>query len=580
MRRCRLAGGFIAMIMCLAVAAGAQRVSGTVRDSASGRPLAGATVTSIGSTAAAGVRAVTDANGRFSLAAVRPTSVRVIRIGYRPSVASVAADTEVEIRLVAITLELETIQVQSSRRCPVRTDDALADSLWSRVRRVLARSIESRHVLPATLRVVRYWRSVDYVGRQRIDSQTTSTRVEAGKPVTMSEKSAAVLAGSGFAVARASGIKVYAPDESVLLDTSFARVHCFTVAHSNTPAGEIGVAFAPTPDDDTVAGLAGVAWLDGARTMLDSVPFRYTNVRGSVAGSGRSAPGGVIRFARAPNDVPFVVSWELRQPQGVKQVQWAAVDGVRGHGIGQVVSLNDETGAVVVDASWPDGTSWRQPLSTLSGVVVDLKTNVPRAGVAVQLINADRTSVSDASGAFQFDDLLPGPYTIAIADTLLAVFHSLIGGDSPKIEGGLRSTALADHVKLINGRFEEQPLVRAIQVDSGPMPPVRVRLPDPTPTFRHACGRVAERDSIGIIAAWVIDRGARAAGATVRAQWISAETIRQISVVSDQEGRALLCDLPTTGVVALSVALAGGPTRETVVELHGPRVALATVEVR
>lgn len=102
-------GALLVLVLGMAPAALAQTVRGTVTDSASQRPLEGATVTMSGSNK----RVLTGSDGQFVFvgAPAGPTSLRVQMIGYGPAVRPVTVvdgeDAEVNFSLVLKPIELE-----------------------------------------------------------------------------------------------------------------------------------------------------------------------------------------------------------------------------------------------------------------------------------------------------------------------------------------------------------------------------------------------------------------------------------------------------------------------------------------
>src|SRR5215471_10930353 len=85
----RRAGLLIALVAAVAaitpLAAQAQRVRGTLTDSATGEPVTGAVVSVLDSTGQFLSRTIADDKGRFAAARLRGArTLHVVRIGYRP----------------------------------------------------------------------------------------------------------------------------------------------------------------------------------------------------------------------------------------------------------------------------------------------------------------------------------------------------------------------------------------------------------------------------------------------------------------------------------------------------------------
>jgi hypothetical protein len=85
-----------------------------------------------------------------------------------------------------------------------------------------------------------------------------------------------------------------------------------------------------------------------------------------------------------------------------------------------VISPGDmhESGGEVARARWADGRTWSAPLGTLTGIVT--RNRIPAGGQLVTLAGTEYFAVSDSAGRFTINDLVPGPYAVAVADTILA----------------------------------------------------------------------------------------------------------------------------------------------------------------
>jgi len=78
-----------------------------------------------------------------------------------------------------------------------------------------------------------------------------------------------------------------------------------------------------------------------------------------------------------------------------------------------------ESGGELVRAAWPGNYTWHGSLATISEKVAasDGKSS---AGTVLHLPGTPYRATADSSGRFEFSDILPGPYTLAIDDPNLA----------------------------------------------------------------------------------------------------------------------------------------------------------------
>ncbi|MDB4876083.1 MAG: hypothetical protein JWM41_2529 [Gemmatimonadetes bacterium] len=402
----------------------AQHIGGSVRDSASNQPIPGAVVSVLDATGRASSRGITDAAGRFRVpmpeGAVR---LQVIRIGFRPITRTLAvagaADTTVDFAMTALPTMLEAVSVVDQPRCSKRPDRATAFALWEQARAALLASVVARESSRGTMHVLLYDRLLDASGN-RIQSQVvTDTAFVADRPLT-SGRSTSEFAERGYVEDRAQGRRYYAPDADALLDSAFVSSHCFELredaaAHAN----EIGLAFSPTPTNVAPTDIAGVLWLDRAHPALRTLEFTFTGLESEVL---NAHAGGGLTFRAMPNGVIVTERWKLHVPLfDARPIVIARGGGIP---LGQRVRATAmrDIGGELVGASWPDGTTWRATLATVGGRVIAAADGRPLDGAAVRLDGTNRSTRSDSTGHFLFEDVLPGPYTVEAADTVLAEF--------------------------------------------------------------------------------------------------------------------------------------------------------------
>src|SRR5690242_18794778 len=128
------AGLLIALVAALAAIAPAQaqRVRGTLTDSATREPVSGAVVSLLDSAGQFVSRTIADEQGRFSAARLRGArTLHVVRIGYRPVDTPLTEnDSTVDLRLVPIASRLATMTASEGRVCPGKPGASEALELW------------------------------------------------------------------------------------------------------------------------------------------------------------------------------------------------------------------------------------------------------------------------------------------------------------------------------------------------------------------------------------------------------------------------------------------------------------------
>jgi hypothetical protein len=570
-------------------AIGAQLVRGTVRDGATGAPIVGAVVSVATTYDSLLTRTITDNLGAFALrvGGFRSTHLRVVRLGYQPEIMAheLVDSGAMDITLVAIAWGLAPVHSETRSDCPERKDAAAAAELWTQAQASLLAGIVARDANPAVMRVIRFHREVTDGKVVPIVGQTVQTITGVGTRVVSAGQTPSYFEAHGYTGSQPLGDVVYTPDDEVLVDGSFARTHCFGIDRDRDHhPGELGITFVPTGARDALTDIMGTLWVDSTRAQLRRLQFTYTHFPGISVYPG--AARGSITFETSANGTPLIVAWLLRLPPTASVGQFQETFGGYGRGYGVVLRPIPEQGGELVRATWADGTTWVSPLDTLgrvNGIVRDLTTHLPRPNVPVSLLNAARSVRTDSLGRFAFDELLPGPYVLAIDDTILALFREVVGADEPRFAGTKPARSMLDWLASRFGHRRTQgapPQLQTIGIDRGQNPDITIEIPALDRAFRSKCGGAVDVDSVGIIAAWALRGDTPQDGATIRARWTRDGAEIERSVRTDEVGRAMICGVPQGKPVSLRVAIEGRTSADsTIVHLNNTLVTFTVIRV-
>jgi hypothetical protein len=491
-------------LAAIARPAGAQQVTGVVRDSASREPVPSAVVRLFDPSGRELERTITGRDGRYRLDALSGgRQLRVVRIGFRPRTIPLPAtgrDTTLDVVLVGLPTLLEAVNVDDQPQCSRRSDRAAALALWEQARAALLATVVARESRPPMIEAITYDRTVDRRGRvvrQKVhhDSLPTSRPFIAGRRV-------GDFRDDGYADGVASQRTYYGPDADALLDPAFGDGHCFSVRQDKDKhAGQIGLAFEPVRDRDGIIDIAGIMWLDVATPSLRTIEFRYTNVERPIAGA---ETGGFVSFRTATNGLSVIDRWNLHLPsiehivatQRRVEGPGGRVGGsalpTRGDGrdLWRVLDVHD-VGAVIARAVWPDGSEWRSPLGTLRGRAVRPDSASGVSGVLVWLMGSDDSTRAAADGSFELPQLLPGLYPVFAAE-------------SP-----------ADR-----SLFQQNDSL-SITIDSAAAPPLRLVVPTLAARIKAYCkqGVVSGPGTTLLLGNVLLPDGSNASGAAIQAFW-------------------------------------------------------------
>ena len=405
------------LLMALARAGGAQELRGTVTDSVSGVPIAGAVLTLFDASGAMLRRQLSDQRGEYRIAT--DSNVRrmhVVRIGFRPRDIVVprgtSGDTRLNVQMVSIPTLLEPVHVLAAANCPRRSDRARAAALMDQARAGLVTTVVARETKPARMVRLRFIRRMEGNG-DRIESQ--EVRIDASDQVAASFKAvrtATDFVTLGFRRDSAGTQEFFGPDADVLLDDGFMQGYCFQISDRDRDRpNQIGLAFVPADHRKGRIDIEGALWIDTVARELRDLEFRYV---GLDTRYDRMRAGGRISFRAMENGVVMIDRWFFR-------LLGAASDSIFGRNSRTLRTIYyvRESGGEVAHASWPDGTEWQAALGTLRGLALD-RAGKPVPGAILRLTDTDYGVTTDGRGAFEISNLLPGPYHGEIVDSALA----------------------------------------------------------------------------------------------------------------------------------------------------------------
>lgn len=416
-----------AALAVLGSGASAQPLRGTVRDSVSRQPVAGAVVLLLGQRGDTIARTLTGVGGEYRFAPPpddrAPASVRVVRMGFAPRDRALAGRASMGDALDLVILRLPTmihaVNIRAPARCPRRGDRAVAFGLWEQARAGLLASVVARDAMPTSKRRLRFEQLYDGASDRLTRNAVRSVAsIDVGDSF-FAARTVRDFATSGFSDYDAAGdTRYYGPDAEVLLDPVFAEHYCLAVARA--PRGrpnEIGLAFEPASRDRVSIDVTGVVWIDTVRRVLSTVEFDYLGLRGAAA---RTQSGGSLSYREMPTGVVLVDQWEFR-------LVGAEIDTINAEGEIRYTSRvqRSRVGGELAMVHWPDGTTWRASLGEISGFVLR-PGGEAAVGVGIRLEDTDYRSTVDSSGWFAIGDLLPGPYRVLVEEPRLASLDLLV----------------------------------------------------------------------------------------------------------------------------------------------------------
>ncbi len=206
-----------------------------------------------------------------------------------------------------------------------------------------------------------------------------------------------------------------------------------------------------------------------------------------------------------------------------------------------------ESGGLIASGTLADGTVWSTPLAALDGNVLNSGTTQAVPGASVLLDSTDRQVRTDAEGHFAFSELLPGPYTVRVLDSVaIPQFRLDTGG---KLQA---DTMLQQVVKRIASV--------AVVLEQDRTGNVQLRLPWRAPV--EGCLGVRENEPHLVVLGDVITSDSAALGsATLTFSWSEPHEAQVQTIIeahSDERGGFVLCGIPASLPIQARVLTTSG----------------------
>jgi hypothetical protein len=403
--------------------ASAQQIHGVVRDSASAQPVSGAVLTLLDATGGVLGRGISDERGSYRLSTPSGGSVvasmRVVRIGFRPRVIlapALSARADIDIVIASLATMLEPVRVIDQPNCPRRNDRAAAFALWEQAKSGLLATVVARQENPAALLRLAFQRKMDDDGHiigQTVRIDSTDRTAASFQAV----HNATDFVANGFRDTQGASDVFLAPDAEVLLDERFVNGYCLRIAdRDRARPNEIGLAFTAATHKRDRVDIEGVIWIDTTVRALRRVDYSYVGLSRRVEDL---HPGGHLEFREMPNGLVLVDRWNIRLVTA-ESTDVVVPAKMRSDDIttARYILSPQESGGEVARAAWANGSAWQGSLGTLR-VHAITRAGAPSAGTRVRLEDTDYGATADASGNFEISNLIPGPYSLVVADPRL-----------------------------------------------------------------------------------------------------------------------------------------------------------------
>ncbi len=402
-----------AAIVLLTAPAAAQTFHGTVRDSASHQPIAGAVFMLLDSSGVVLGRRITGENGEYGIAVTgAPRWARVVRIGFRPREVRLPgiadATSPFDVAMLRAPTMLAAVDVRDQSRCGKRRDRAAALGLWEQARAGLLATVVARETNTAAVYRLAFERTFDGASDKITRFLVSADSAAATGKSFNASFSAKDFIANGFASVSDDDRTLYGPDADVLLDDAFASGYCFRLAEKvKARPNQVGLSFSPA-DDHRPQGrvdIDGTLWVDTAARAIRDIEYRYV---GLPRPTDEYRPGGEVSFRQMPNGTVMIDHWYIRNV-GALQDTVAGATGPRP----RIWLFASESGGELARAVWPDGSVWHAPLGSLHIRAVTAR-GAPAPAALIALAGTPYHAAADANGDIRIADLEPGPYTVDV----------------------------------------------------------------------------------------------------------------------------------------------------------------------
>jgi hypothetical protein len=154
-------------------------------------------------------------------------------------------------------------------------------------------------------------------------------------------------------------------------------------------------------------------------------PRRASSPRMPTCCSTKASPAATASTSRAARATIQASSGSPLHPPTAGPIEWTSmvlwIDTL-------ARSLRD---GEVARATWSDGQHWRASLGTLR-LHATRRGGAPAAGAAIHFPSTDYKGIADSAGNIEIDDILPGPYTVAVDEPRVAALRRSGPASSPR----------------------------------------------------------------------------------------------------------------------------------------------------
>ncbi|HEU4994381.1 MAG TPA: carboxypeptidase regulatory-like domain-containing protein [Gemmatimonadaceae bacterium] len=539
------------LVAAVAPPSGAQSIRGRVTDAATSGSLPEAVVLLLDSSRAVVARAMTSADGSYTLRVPRPGIYRVqtLRLGFKPFVSSpvtvAAGDLTLDLAPAGIPVRLDRLQTVARTECQDIGADtsSAAYTMLEQVRMALhATALTARrtaaNALDAT--IVEYERDVDPANESIRQQTTLLTRGWTLTP--WASLPPASIHTAGYVARDLQGYTTYhAPDIAVLLSSEFVDDHCFRAVVGSTAAdSSIRLEFEPVRSRRRIPEIKGRLVLDRASAQLRRLDFEYVNLETQLRGDD-ARPGGYLAFDRPRSNVWLVSRWFIKMPLvGTRRVSVGSIGRVQQYEQQPYLAGARVKGGELVLLVRRGDTLVARADVEVSGAIVDSASGRGVRGARVSLRGTQLTTESDSTGRFHFGSLLPGTYGLEISTRALQAFASV--------------------------------LTRPLTVTSSDSTVV-VRLPSSSQLLTRSCATATQGALVGLVTG--ADSLTTVRGVRVQATWDSSGTEVGREARPDLHGVYRLCGVPLDAPIRLrAIGLAAASTLRSIVVGPDTRVGI------